>query len=231
MITDSVEETLKPAPLAAENLPTFVIREYPDELLTKPCQPFVDVVKDNVRLQTYFNVMEKTMQVHGGAGLAAPQIGLMFRIIVIRLADGKPLVMINPLITQFGGKTVSENEGCLSFPGLFIKVKRASSVEVTFKNRDGEEVTRWFNDTEAREVQHEIDHIDGIVFIDRIPKFQRHGLLQKMRIAQRQNVAKRKEMEKFIARLKKQQLPQTSVVPAGDQPLNAETIEKAAAAE
>jgi peptide deformylase len=111
--------------------------------------------------------MGRIMRKANGVGLAAPQIGILQRIIVIAPDDMKPTVLINPRIVRAEGEQVGQ-EGCLSIPGLYGDVKRAAYVEVEALDRKGRELTYELEGMPARVAQHEIDHLDGILFIDKV---------------------------------------------------------------
>ncbi len=112
-----------------------------------------------------------------GVGLAAPQIGRSLRAIVVqepaRSSQWRRLELVNPQLVETFGPTVPFEEGCLSFPGLFTTVRRAQGVEVAYVDRSG--VTARFRDDGllARIILHELDHLEGILFIDRLPAWRR----------------------------------------------------------
>ena len=197
-----------------KDLPYFEIKNYPDDALQTRCQPFLDPIVGNEYFQSLISILEKTMEGHQALGLAGPQVGIFYRIVAVKI-NGQTLTMINPVIKASRG-TQEANEACLSFPGLTLKVKRAHSVDVTYMNRQGEWKTETFVDLEAREVQHEIDHLDGKTFLDRIPAFYRRGALQKMQVTQRQQKSAQKKMKAVIAKFKglqaKQQKNKNGVV-------------------
>ncbi len=114
--------------------------------------------------------------------LAAPQVGLSKRVLVIDLRqDNQPVyVMINPRITKREGEIEAE-EGCLSLPEVFGQVKRAERVQVSYVDREGEEQTLEAEGMLARAIQHEIDHLNGVLFPDRVSETQRKLLEQKLR--------------------------------------------------
>jgi len=114
----------------------------------------------------WLDCMWRTMYANKGIGLAANQIGWKRRVFIMKVPGGVERVFINPEITQSSGAYVAE-EGCLSFPGRFIEVERATRVEVTCHNRDMTYTIPLLG-LEARVAQHEIDHLDGIVFEQRI---------------------------------------------------------------
>ena len=119
-----------------------------------------------------------------GVGLAAPQVGILKRLIVIDLdrddPEGVPLVLFNPTIHSLEGETIEE-EGCLSFPGITADVKRAAKAVVTAQDIDGEPIRIEGEDLLARALQHEIDHLDGILFIDHVNGLRRQLLRGKLR--------------------------------------------------
>lgn len=111
--------------------------------------------------------MLETMDASGNAlGLAAPQVNQSVRLVIIKL-DGTTHILINPKITYKSWKKETGEEGCLSFPGKFIPVKRHKKVTVKAQGKDGQAVTLRADGLLARALQHEIDHLDGILFIDR----------------------------------------------------------------
>jgi peptide deformylase len=120
--------------------------------------------------------MFETMDAVGGAGLAANQIGLDLRLAVIKIhrenEDPLSIVVINPEVAEKSG-SMCEEEGCLSFPGLFAKVRRAAKVKIRALNEKGMPIEINAEGLFAKALQHEIDHLDGIVFIDRLPLISR----------------------------------------------------------
>ena len=115
-----------------------------------------------------------------GVGLAGPQIGLPERIFVINVADDVPRVFINPSIIETSEKTVKYEEGCLSVPGMWAKVIRPEKVKVQAWNEKGRPFTVEAGGIAARVIQHEYDHLEGILFIDRIPEPKRKKILDKI---------------------------------------------------
>ena len=112
----------------------------------------------------------------GGVGLAAPQLGDLRRVIVCRLpADrgGERVTLVDPVIEAHHGFRVAFSEGCLSFPGLFVNVGRPEAVTVRYRDADGRTHRRRAGGLLARIVQHEVDHLDGVLFIDRVPAWRR----------------------------------------------------------
>ena len=142
------------------------IREKGDEILYKKCKA---VVKFDEKLHILLDDMYETMQSRDGVGLAAPQVGILKRAVVIDVGDGK-IELINPEIVEESGEQTG-SEGCLSVPGVFGEVTRQNVVTVKAQDRDG----KWFKITGkellARAFCHEIEHLDGKLFLDRVIRF------------------------------------------------------------
>ena len=142
------------------------IREKGDEILYKKCKA---VVKFDEKLHILLDDMYETMQSRDGVGLAAPQVGILIRAVVIDVGDGK-IELINPEIVEESGEQTG-SEGCLSVPGVFGEVTRPNVVTVKAQDRDG----KWFKITGkellARAFCHEIEHLDGKLFLDRVIRF------------------------------------------------------------
>ncbi len=142
-----------------------IIRENGDPVLRKEAR-VVEVV--NEKIKVLVDDMVETMYDADGVGLAAPQIGILKRIIVVDIYDETGVkVLINPEITEQKGEQV-EIEGCLSVPGESGTVKRPAYVKVKGLNRDGDEVVYEATDLLARAFCHEIDHLNGVLFIDKV---------------------------------------------------------------
>ncbi|KAF2957676.1 peptide deformylase [Thermotoga sp. Ku-13t] len=122
--------------------------------------------------------MFEAMYAEDGVGLAAPQVGVSLRIIV--MDDGKPRAMINPQIIYRSEEKIIGEEGCLSIPEVFENVERSKEVIVKYKDENGTEHEEKFIDYSARIVQHEYDHLDGILFIDLIPAERRAAIRGKL---------------------------------------------------
>ena len=132
--------------------------------------PATDV--GSARVKRLVQEMKETMREENGCGLAAPQVGVHERIIVVD-AGGGPMAYINPEITGRSFRTFLFEEGCLSVPGVWGMVKRHRGVKVKAFDENGKDVAAEATGLEAVIFQHEIDHLDGILFIDRIEKFTR----------------------------------------------------------
>ena len=141
------------------------ILHFGEDALRKKCR---EVTAFDEKLWTLLDDMTETLQGAEGVGLAAPQVGILRRAVVIDLRDGKgALELINPvLLEQFGKQT--GNEGCLSAPGEWCEVERPQIVIVKAQDRTGKEITVKGDGLLARAICHEIDHLEGILFIDRV---------------------------------------------------------------
>ena len=136
-----------------------------DPILHKACR---SVLNFDEKLATVLDDMAETMYLAEGVGLAAPQVGILRRYCVVDIGDGL-IELINPEIIETAGKQTGD-EGCLSFPGEYDEVERPFKVTVKAQDRDGKFFTVTGEGLLARAFCHEIDHLDGIVFKDRIKK-------------------------------------------------------------
>lgn len=142
------------------------IKIHPDPILRQKAVAIKKIDKDIKRL---ILDMGKTMKEKDGAGLAAPQVGESIRLIVVNTKDGV-LALINPKITRRSwGKELGE-EGCLSVPDFFAKVRRHKKIKVIYCDENNKQVKLSAAGLFARVIQHEIDHLNGVLFIDYLPK-------------------------------------------------------------
>ena len=139
------------------------IRKVGDEVLRKVCRPVEEITP---RTLTLLDDMTETMRAADGCGLAAPQVGILRRIVVIEVEEGKVIELINPKIIATAGEQEGP-EGCLSVPGRQGIVKRPKHVTVRATNRHGEVFEMSGSDLLARAFCHELDHLDGKLYIDR----------------------------------------------------------------
>ena len=156
----------------------LTILEFPDDRLRKKAVK-VQVVDDNIK--KLVDDMLETMYLAKGIGLAATQVNVHQRIIVIDVSEekDKPLCLINPEIIAKDGEEESE-EGCLSVPGFFEKVKRAESIKVKALDKEGKPFEFEANDLLAVCVQHELDHLEGKLFVDYISSLKRQRIKKKL---------------------------------------------------
>lgn len=148
---------------------TLAIVTYPAEVLRRPAAPVADI---NAKLQASLDAMFATMYAAPGVGLAAPQVGVSERYFIMDPRpenQPEPLALINPEIREREGEIVWE-EGCLSIPGFQAEVARSARVLVRALDRQGKPFEREFSDFRAVIVQHEIDHLDGVLFVDHLSK-------------------------------------------------------------
>lgn len=152
------------------------IVHYPDLGLRTPGKE-IQIVDDNIRLIA--NRMVSTMYNANGVGLAAPQVAQSIRLIIVDpwQDEEDPIVAINPVIQSYGGYYKGE-EGCLSIPGFVGEVERAEAITVEYQNLEGAIVIEEHEGFPAVVFQHEIDHIDGILFTDRIGKMRRRVFIK-----------------------------------------------------
>lgn len=138
------------------------IRKLGDEVLRKTCRPVEAITP---RTLTLLDDMLETMRAANGCGLAAPQVGILRRIAIVEVTEGEVYELINPRIVAYSGEQEAE-EGCLSIPNQWGITHRPMHVTVRATNRYGEEVEYTGHDLLARAFCHEIDHLDGKLFID-----------------------------------------------------------------
>ena len=154
------------------------VRKYGDPALRRRARP-VEAVTLEVR--KLIADMIETMYDEVGVGLAAPQVGVSLRLLVVTDAEGRGAqALLNPVITEQGGQVTAE-EGCLSLPGIFAPVTRAEWVQVEAQDEDGRPVSIGARGFRARVLQHEIDHLDGVLFIDRLDPVKRDRIKRKIK--------------------------------------------------
>ena len=154
----------------------------PDPILRKKCEPFQQVDKS---VQKLMKDMEETMYKAPGIGLAAVQIGILKRVVVIDISkdDGKknPLFFVNPKIIYKSENTSTYEEGCLSLPGQFAEIERPAECLVKYLDFYGKEKQLKADGLMATCIQHEVDHLDGILFIDYLSKLKKTMIIKKLK--------------------------------------------------
>ena len=154
------------------------VRKYGDPVLRRRAAPVREITPEIRRI---VDDMIETMYDEVGIGLAAPQVGISLRLIVIADEEGRSVqALLNPAIVDQGGAATGE-EGCLSIPGVFAQVARAAWVTVAAHAVDGKPLTINARGLRARVLQHEIDHLDGILFIDRVDAVTRDRIKRKIK--------------------------------------------------
>jgi peptide deformylase len=172
-------------------MPKLRIVKLPDPLLREKSLP-VEAVNDEVR--AFLNDMLETMYAAPGIGLAAVQVGVLRRMLVLDTARGedepkRPMMLINPEIVSKGDTTRVHEEGCLSIPEMYAEVQRPALVRVRYVDIEGKQCEEDFEDLLATVVQHEMDHLDGLLFIDHLTRLRRDLLVKKFHKAQKEKAA------------------------------------------
>lgn len=151
---------------------------HPDERLQSVTRPIEEITEE---VEELLDSLQETMIAHDGVGLAAPQVGKNLQVAVVEEEDGAVIELINPRIVQATGETI-DVEGCLSIPHVYGTVSRAQRILVHYYDRDGDEMELEAYDYLARAIQHEIDHLQGILFteklIERIPEEQLESYME-----------------------------------------------------
>ncbi len=150
------------------------ILTFPDELLTKKAALVTNIDR---KISDFTNAMLKTMYKGRGIGLAAPQVGDLKAVFVCHAQDDIPRVFINPEITGTSNKQVSYEEGCLSIPGIYADILRAEEITVQAWDEKGKPFTIDAEGILARIIIHEMDHLKGMLFIDRVNEKKRQRLI------------------------------------------------------
>ncbi|MGH9185617.1 MAG: peptide deformylase [Acidimicrobiales bacterium] len=159
-------------------MPPYSIRVFGDPVLKQKASEVTDIDGSLARL---VDDMVVTMYDAPGIGLAAPQVGVQKRVFVYDLHDGEgPKTLVNPTITESRGQWAFE-EGCLSVPGLYWDIVRPKEVHLTGYDLDGTEVSIEADELQARLFQHELDHLDGVLLVDRLDDDTRKDALRTLR--------------------------------------------------
>ncbi len=155
------------------------IRTYPDPVLRETAKPVAVI---DAKLRTLAQDMIETMKDANGVGLAAPQVGVGLRVVIVDFdpEKGDPRALINPVITKRSGRKLLAEEGCLSFPSVRSRVKRSPKVVVEAQDLDGRLVAVEAEGISARAVQHELDHLDGMLFIDKVGPSDKQSLQREL---------------------------------------------------
>ena len=164
----------------------------PDPILRKKCEPLEKVDADTKKLM---DDMLETMYAAPGIGLAAVQIGILKRIVVIDISKSEekknPLFLINPQIVNQSKKTSIYEEGCLSLPGQFAEIERPAECTLKYIDYNGKEKELKADGLLATCIQHEVDHLDGILFIDYLSKLKKDMIIKKL-------IKQKKEIKRVI---------------------------------
>lgn len=162
----------------------YEIRTYGDSCLSDLNQLVVDVDDETKKL---LDDMLETMYDTNGVGLAAPQIGVNKQLFVVDIGNG-PRKVINPEIIEMSDDCNESDEGCLSVPGIYKKVKRANRIKVRYLNENKEIVEEEMEGFLAKAFQHENDHLNGVLFIERISPISRRMISKKLQLMKKARV-------------------------------------------
>jgi peptide deformylase len=166
---------LDPQAEARRRLALAQIRQYPDPVLRLEAQEIEDFDGDLAQL---VERMKRLMQDARGVGLAANQVGILRRVFIFQAEEGEePLALVNPTIVERSDLVELEDEGCLSLQGVLVPVERALRIRLEARDAEGEPVALELQGLGARVVQHEVDHLDGVLIVDRTtPEGRREAL-------------------------------------------------------
>ncbi|KPJ54995.1 hypothetical protein AMJ47_02980 [Parcubacteria bacterium DG_72] len=159
----------------------LIVRKFKDKILKKKAKK-VRKIDDEIIKLAYD--MAETMKLGQGIGLAANQVGVLKRIIVVEadFQNQQVLALINPKIVKKSREKTIDKEGCLSFPGVYLNIKRSNAIKVKAKNIKGEKIIIEAEGILARALQHEIDHLNGILFYQRLGPFKRAAFKMKHKL-------------------------------------------------
>jgi peptide deformylase len=180
-VEESPQDRLDPATRAKREAALRHVRKYGDPVLrsrARPVEVFDGALADEVKR------MGALMDDALGIGLAATQLGVMHRLLVYRVDPEAPLgVLVNPRIEWSGDEVETLEEGCLSLPGVGVEVERPVRVRVSAQDETGSQLVVEASGLEARVIQHEVDHLDGVLILDRTSRDQRKQAMRAMREA------------------------------------------------
>jgi peptide deformylase len=172
-------DDLDPEAEARRRLALGQIRQYPDPALRMQARE-VESFDDDLR--RLVERMTQLMRDANGVGLAATQVGIIRRVLVFQPdPESDPVALVNPVLTETSEETVVDDEGCLSLVGVQMPVERPVSVQVEGRDLEGGELSFDFTDHAARVVQHELDHLDGVLILDRTTDEARKAALALLR--------------------------------------------------
>jgi peptide deformylase len=153
------------------------ILTYPNPILTQVSEPVTEFGEE---LKNFCDELHTTMIKSDGAGLSAVQVGVLKRIVVMQVPDGDKHVFINPQISICSEKKFPYSEGCLSVPGYFEERERSTAIWLEYDNAEGEYQEGWFHGLEAFCIQHELDHLEGKLFIDDLSPLKKDRIRKKI---------------------------------------------------
>lgn len=165
----------------------YDVRTYGDPVLREKSSR-VEEINDEIR--DILDSMVESMHEAGGVGLAAPQVGINKRMFVIEVEEGNVRKVINPEFLEFSKEMEENEEGCLSVPGIYKKVKRPARVKVKYTNENGEEVVESAEGLLSRAFQHETDHLDAILFVDKLSPVAKRMVSKKLQVLKKETEKK-----------------------------------------
>jgi peptide deformylase len=175
-------EELDPETRARRDAALRIVRQFGDPVLRARAVP---VERFDARLAQETERMGELMQDALGVGLAATQVGVLHRVLVYKAYEEDPVtVLVNPVIEWESDEREVAEEGCLSLPGVHVEVERAAAVRVTARDAAGEPLEIEAEGLPARVIQHEVDHLDGVLILDRIGRSERKEAMRALREAQ-----------------------------------------------
>jgi peptide deformylase len=151
-----------------------------NEILRQKADPIEDIKTNPSKWKETAEEMFAALKKHKGVGLAGPQVGISRRIFVVDIENDEKRVFINPSIVEMSQETAKLEEGCLSIPGNWADVVRPAAVKVQAWNEDGRAFTIEASGILARVILHEYDHLEGVLFVDRLPELKRGRILEKI---------------------------------------------------
>jgi peptide deformylase len=172
------KEQLDPEREARRRLALAQIRQYPDPVLRMKARE-IDAYDDDLR--RLVERMTRLMQEASGVGLAATQVGILRRVFVFQPGEADPAAIVNPQIVKRSDELETDDEGCLSLQGVQVPVERSLAVTIEGTDETGVPVSFAFEELPARVVQHELDHLDGVLILDRTTAEARREALAKLR--------------------------------------------------
>lgn len=176
---EDVEERLDPEVVARRDAALVHVRKFGDPILktkARPVQHFDDALRSEIERMGH--LMNDAL----GIGLAATQVGVLHRLLVYRVQSDAPLsALVNPVVKWHSSEEEISEEGCLSLPNVHVEVERPLHVRVEAQDEYGEPITVEASGLEARVIQHEIDHLDGVLILDRTPRDQRKDAMRALR--------------------------------------------------
>jgi peptide deformylase len=168
------EEELDPEQQARRRLALAQIRQYPDAALKMAARPVEEFDDD---LRQLVERMKQLMVDASGIGLAATQVGVLQRLFVFQVAEDETVALANPEIVERGDETAVEDEGCLSIQGVLLPVERATTITIAGQDEHGADVRYELEEPYSRVAQHESDHLDGVLILERTtPEARREAL-------------------------------------------------------